>query len=239
MTFVSIGGGANLYSRSAGGVLVRVTAGDDVYQAARCGSGFVVAREVEDRAIIQRLDSAGQVVEVLSTDPDVESPGCAPDGQTWFVARRAPIPTVRRCDRSGCRDIASVHTRGLAVSPDGKRLAFALLDRRGPTVGWMSADGGEVHVVAESETGCAPGWSSSRTLWVSRRRSGAIVWTEIDADTGQETGKTVPGNRDCTNSQPDPASPVDPDIRIVIHQPSQLRFIRQEHITAPAIGAEN
>jgi hypothetical protein len=230
MTFVSIGGGANLYSRSADGVLVRVTVGDDVYQAAHCGSGFVVGRELEDRLSIQRIDSAGRVVEVLSTDAEVESPGCAPDGETWFFARHSPNPTVRRCNRSGCRDIASIHVRSLSVSPDGKRLAFALLDRRGPAVGWMSAEGGEMHVVAESETGCAPGWSSSRTMWVSRRRSGAIVWTEMDAETGRETGKTVPGGGDCSNSQPDPASPVDPDIRVVFQQPSQLRFIRQDEL---------
>jgi hypothetical protein len=238
MTFVSVGGGANLYSRSPGGDLVRVTVGDDVYQAAHCGSDFVVGRELGERTAIQRIDSAGRVIEVLSANGNDESPGCTSDGKTWFFVRRGQPAAVKRCNRSGCRSIiASIHTRSLSVSPDGKRLAFALLERRGPTVGWMSAEGGEVHVVAESETGCAPGWSSSQTLWVSRRRSGAIVWTEVDADTARETGKTVPGSRDCSNSQPDPASPVDPDIRIVFRQPSQLRFIRQEHIAAPAIHA--
>ena len=65
---------------------------------------------------------------------------------------------------------------------------------------------------------------------MSRRREGKIVWTEVDADTARETGKTAPGSRDCNDARPDPVSPVDPDLRIVYDQTSQLRLIDRAYL---------
>jgi hypothetical protein len=89
----------------------------------------------------------------------------------------------------------------------------------------MPADGGPAHDVTDSETGCQAGWASNNTLWVSRRRDGKILWTEVDADSGKETGKTVPGERDCSDGGNDPASPVDTDLRVVASRVSQLRLL--------------
>jgi hypothetical protein len=94
----------------------------------------------------------------------------------------------------------------------------------------MSADGGLEHEVSETETGCAVGWASVHTLWVSRRRAGKIVWMEVNAASGAETGKSVPGSRDCSDGRPDPASPVEPDLRIVYDLTSQLRLLAKENL---------
>jgi hypothetical protein len=104
------------------------------------------------------------------------------------------------------------------------------IDKRGSIVQWISADGGEPHDVAETETTCQVGWATADTIWVSRRRGRKIVWTEVEADTGHETGRTVPGTRDCNDSRPDPASPVNADLSIVYDQTSQIRLVPHEHL---------
>jgi len=73
------------------------------------------------------------------------------------------------------------------------------------------------------------GWASPDTIWVSRRHGREIVWTEVNADTGRETGKTSPGGHDCADNRPDPASPVS-DLRIVYDQTSQIRLVPNEHL---------
>ena len=65
---------------------------------------------------------------------------------------------------------------------------------------------------------------------MSRRHGRKIVWTEVEADTGRETGTTAPGSRDCADARPDPASPVNTDLRIVYDQTSQLRLVPNEHL---------
>jgi len=236
MAFVSIGGGPNLYARSTQG-LVRLTNSDDVYHATHCGAGIVAVRDVDHRAIVERLDRDGRIVEILSGDAGhVTSVSCSPDGEDWFISRLDHRPMIQRCHASDCRSVASVAARSVAVSPDGSRIAILSSEERGPIVSWIAVGGGEIHEVAESETACEPGWASKQTLWVSRRRSGGIVWTEVDAVTGRETGKVVQGERDCTDGKPDPASPVDPDVRIVYSEPSQLRLIGHEHLRDPGNG---
>jgi hypothetical protein len=103
------------------------------------------------------------------------------------------------------------------------------MDKRGTIVQWISADGGEPHNVVETETTCPVGWSSADALWVSRRQGRKIVWTEVNADTGRETGKTSPGGRDCADGRPDPASPVS-DVQIIYDQTSQIRLVPNEQL---------
>jgi len=166
----------------------------------------------------------------LTQGPRAWSPACTPDGKVWFYRPHAPNPSIRRCDRNGCRDLFHGFAIGLAASPDGKRLTFVALDKRGAIVQWISADGGEAHDVVETETSCPVGWASDDTIWVSRRRGRKFVWTEVEADTGRETGRTAPGSRDCNDARPDPASPVSADLRIVFDQTSQLRLVPNERL---------
>ena len=82
--------------------------------------------------------------------------------------------------------------------------------------------------------------STLRELSASaREREGAPVLlvgsyipggARVEANSGRETGKTVPGTRDCLDGKPDPASPVDPDLRIVYDETSQLRLLPREYL---------
>jgi hypothetical protein len=130
-----------------------------------------------------------------------------------------------RCENKVCKRIIDGAAMSLSVSPDGKRIALVTFGKRGPVVTVAAADGSGVRELVETETACKAGWASTKTLWVSRRRGGTPVWLEIDADSARDTGKSVPGSRDCSDARPDPISPVQPDVRVVFQQTSQLRLI--------------
>ena len=80
--------------------------------------------------------------------------------------------------------------------------------------------------MADSEGACFPGWSSDKTIWVSRRVRGLPTWVEVDADTGKATGRTQPGLKDCMDGDEDPLSPVSPDLRVITKRTSEVRFKR-------------
>jgi hypothetical protein len=230
LAFVSVSLASDLWWRKPNGTLINVTKSGHVWEGNRCGRDLVISEELDpERIVIKRIDFAGKRLEQLTDGPRDWSPACTPDGKVWFYRPHMPGPAIRRCDRDGCRDIFHGFAMGLDASPDGRRLAYVTMDKRGSIVQWISADGGEPHTVAETETVCPVGWSSADTLWVSRRQGRKIVWTEVNADTGRETGKTSPGGRDCADSRPDPASPVS-DLRIVYDQTSQIRLVPNEHL---------
>jgi len=180
--------------------------------------------------VLERVDHTGRGIKVLTGGGAEHSPACLPNGKVWFFSAGEAKPQIMRCDDLGCRRLLERAAWGLSVSPDGTRLAFMTLEKQGPIVEWINVEGGEIHPVAETETGCAAGWASPQTLWVSRRRDGKIVWTEVDADSGVETGRTVPGIRDCSTGESDPASPVNPDLPVIVSRRSQLRLVGNEHL---------
>jgi len=231
LSFISVRLASDLVMQRPNGTMVNVTKSGHVWDGNRCGRDLIITEELEpERIVIKRVDINGRIIEQLTQGPRDWSPACTPDGQVWFYRPHAPNPTIRRCDRNGCRDLFHGFAIGLAASPDGKRLTFVALDKRGAIVQWISADGGEAHDVAETETSCPVGWASDDTIWVSRRRGRKFVWTEVEADTGRETGRTAPGSRDCNDARPDPASPVSADLRIVFDQTSQLRLVPNERL---------
>ena len=233
LAFVSVRLSSDLWVRrpNGGDGFTNLTRNGHVRDVNRCGRDLVVSRELEpERTVIERMDWTGKPIEQLSCGPADWSPACSPDGKTWYFRPHLPQPSIRRCDRAGCRDIYQGFAVGLSPSPDGRRLAFVTLDKRGSVVLWIGEGGGTPHEVAETETGCPVGWASDDTIWVSRRRGHTIVWTEVDADSGRETGKTVPGSHDCYDARPDPASPVNPDLRIVYDQTSQVRVVGRERL---------
>jgi len=231
LAFVSVRLSSDLWARAPNGAFANLTRDGHVRDVNRCGRDLIVSRELApERTVIERMDWAGQPIEQLSPGPADWSPACSPDGKIWYYRPHLPQPSIRRCDRAGCREIFQGFAFGLAPSPDGRRLAFVTLDKRGSVVRWIGEGGGAPHDVAETETGCPVGWASGDTIWVSRRRGRTFVWTEVDADSGRETGKTVPGSHDCYDARPDPASPVNPDLRIVYDQTSQVRVVGRDHL---------
>ena len=197
-----------------------------ILNANHCGNDLIVDRALDDgRAVVDRIDQSGKLIRRLSEGPLSGQSDCSPDGQTWFFADGTSPPRLEQCRETGCRVLAEHSSYGLSVSPDGQRVAFVKLASRGPLVGWMPAAGGATHEVVDTETACAIGWASNQTLWVSRRRDGKFLWTEVDADTGKETGHTVLGQRDCSDGGGDPLSPVNPDLRVIAERVSQLRLL--------------
>ncbi len=229
LTFSSIRESADLFRTSPAGGTHRVTNSGDLLAAGHCGPDLIVTRWDGDHTRIERIDRTGTSVRAPVPSRSPYSPGCSPSGDVVYYVDEASRATI--CDDKGCRRVTERPTMALAVSPDGRRLAMMSFEPRGIVVWWIATTGGETHDVAETETGCNPGWASKETIWVSRRRDGKIIWTEVDADTGRETGTVRPGQRDCSNGRPDPASPVDPDLRVFFDQTSQLRLLDRQYLS--------
>ena len=234
LAFISILASSDLWLRRPNGAFAKLTKSGLIRDAERCGPDLVVTREIEpEKTIIERIDTAGRHIEKLSDGPADWSPACTGDGKVWYYRPHLPQASIKRCDRDGCREILRGFAFGLSMSPDSQRLAFVTVETRGSTVQWMPAEGGEPHEVADTETSCPPGWASASTIWVSRRRGRKIVWTEVDADSGRETGRTAPGSHDCNDLRPNPISPVNPDLRVIYDQTSQVRLLPSKHLAAP------
>ena len=235
LAFVSILASSDLWVRRPNGTFAKLTKSGLIRDADRCGQDLVVTREIEpERTIIERIDTTGRHIEQLSDGPADWSPACTDDGKVWYYRPHLPQPSIKRCDRNGCREIF----QGFALrSVDVARQPSAGVRHRrdaridGPVDGRRGRR--RSHEVTDTETVCPPGWASATTIWVSRRRGRKIVWTEVDADSGRETGKTVPGSHDCTDLRPDPLSPVSPDLRIIYDQTSQVRLLPSAHLLAP------
>jgi hypothetical protein len=230
LAFLSVRHVSDLFVRNEKGTLRRVTSGERISSVKPCGADLVISKIDGERAIVERIDRRGRTLKVLSSGPADSSPTCSPDGRIWYYTHVGPVVSLRRCDDLGCRDLVERSVGFADVSQDGKRIAFVEFEQRGPVVKWISSEGGEAHEVSETETGCPAGWTSPKTLWVSRRYGSRVVWKEVDADSGRETGRSVPGSRDCSDGRRDPQSPLNPDLRIIYDQTSQLRLIGKEHL---------
>ena len=191
LSFVSTRLEFRLAVRRRDGTFDDLPGGRGITHASHCGNDLIVDRDQDGRLVVDRISQSGRLIRRLGEWPDAEG-ACSPDGEAWFLTEGTSPSRLKRCAKTGCRVVASRNAHGLSVSPDGRRLAFVSWVSRGPVVGWMPVDGGATHEVADTETGCATGWASNQTLWVSRRRDAKIVWTEVDADTGKETGRVVP-----------------------------------------------
>jgi hypothetical protein len=231
LTFVSIRLNDVVSVRASNGRWERLVDDGSILRAVPCGAGLAVVRKIQNRLTIARFE-AGKFM-TISEGPSDGYPACSGDGQILFYVNSTSAPVIHRCDLAGCRKFASMWASELSVSPNGERLVFVMEDNGGPVARWMSTRGGPVHDVAKTETWCRPGWSSDRTLWVSRREGREIVWIELEVEGGRPTGKRVPGTRDCFDGGQDPASPVDPDIRVAADRRSQLRFLPAKYLDQP------
>jgi hypothetical protein len=214
----------DLWRKGPGGTRVHVTHDVDLESASRCGSGFVIARV--PFSTIVRIDSEGKYLDEWTLGPQDRSPACSPDGKVlYFVRDGGEKPGIYRCDAGGCRRLTADFALSLDASPDGTRLAYLGVGPGGPRIALLSVEGGEPRYLVDSETGCFPGWSSAKTLWVSRRKLGKPVWIEIDVESGVSTDRMQAGAKGCLDGSNDYSSPVHPDFGIVEQHSSELRFV--------------
>jgi hypothetical protein len=197
----------------------------------RCGPGSLLTSETSPSGyVIVRLGAEGGGQPTRLTDGPFDiAPSCSADGSVWFYSRFGPAPGLQRCDESGCRVFVPGSVWGSAVSPDGRQVAFVAAGARGIGVSLIPFAGGEAREVAQTETICGPGWSRDGKLWVSRRLGNRLVWTEIDPDSAEETGRIAPGSTDCMDAWADPVRP-DSDARTFIGRKSQLRLVPRREL---------
>jgi hypothetical protein len=204
----------------------RLTYGGMTKDVAACGpAGFLMAERGPAGISVVRVSLDGRR-EVLTSGHWDFAVECSKTSDDWWFSRSEPGGGLYHCRGRSCERIVSGDVHSTSLSPDGDRLAFFAFGKRGPSVKWIPSEGGAVRDVADSEGACPPGWSSSSTIWVSRRIHGRPIWTEVDADSGRPTGHTSPAANDCQGGYagyPDPLSPVRPEIRIVFETTSQIR----------------
>ncbi len=152
--FVSSTRTTSLILRSRNDVVTKVPVADDVVWASACGQRIVAIKARSARTEPVWMDATGKTIgSVESVRPgDVAvSPLCSPDGRTMFYSALGQSQEVRRCDGAGCRVIVRGEASELALSGDGRRLAFVAAGNRGQLIRWISADGsGPAHEIAES-----------------------------------------------------------------------------------------
>jgi hypothetical protein len=210
-------------------------------EIARGGGHILASAERGGDLRIVELDDAGHELGVLTAGPRDEAPSILPDGRAWTYVRRAGDgPGFYRCRFGGaCAHLSEAIMQYATVSPDGARVAYLDPLPQGIRARIVALGGGPVRDVGDASSYCRPVWSSSRTLWISRRAGGTPEWIELDVDaapnaasnarpTGQAldarpTGRTMRGARDCSDGLPDPAGPTRDGAKVVVDWRSELR----------------
>jgi serine/threonine protein kinase len=224
---------STLVFRVGGLAARRVPTSELVGLASRCGEKIIAVRYRGRELEVVWLDNRGNVVGPVSQTRIGTYPSCSSDGSVIFYSNWGEHAGIERCDRQGCRPILQAPAGVLAVSPDDRRLAFTVVDSGGVTVRWMSTDGtGGVHQITETDNVCDPLWASNKNVWVSFRKGREHVWTEIDTDTGQRTGRTFRGSNDCADGLPDPLRPVYPPIENEVNVRTQFRLLSVKDLPA-------
>ncbi len=192
--------------------------------AARCGSDIVAAQQTGTHRSLVRIDEQGRVLGYVNVEGEASIPECSPDGRTLYYL--ADQKDLRRCAGAACVTIAS-DVFGYSLSPDGARLA--VFTTKNPPLGLVivDADGGHrTPLVIRNPNPCRPSWQTRDLLWVSVRHGPSSVWEQRELPSGKPTGRTAPGQLDCTDGREEVAPPFPPEIRILDRLQYQLRVIR-------------
>lgn len=232
LAFRSWRASADIWTRGLSGAFKQLSHDGAFVEAFSCGDGLLATEISDSGSAIVRLDRAGRIIAKMTPGPEDHSPSCAIGGTPWFFIR-GEGEALLRCDDSGCRTLARGAFNYNVASPDGRRLLLLKIENAGPTISWMPSEGGSIRDLGLSETTCSPGWSSNATVWISRRKSGRFLWTEVDTDTGKETGRTVNGTTNCSNGGNDPSSPVDSQLRIDRRIATQIRLLPRTLLEPP------
>ena len=201
--------------------------------AASCGDGIVATHLTDRGPTIVMLDVAGTIVGTRSEAGTGVLARCSPAGDVLYVETLGQAPALERCKDGRCRVVKESAAGAFALSPDGSRIAYLRPDNRGLVAAWIVEDGrGGEHEVTVTDAACSPGWSTDKHLWVALRRRRQVVWTEFDTDAGRPTGRTSLGTRDCADGVQDPASPVQPSVRLEFDCTSEVRLLGAKYLPA-------
>ncbi len=204
-------------------------------ELARAGERVLASVMRGGQDVIVELDAEGHERGVLTPGPRDDSPSILPGGDAWTYVRKAgDKPGLYRCAFGGpCARLSEEIMPYATVSPDGRRIAYVDPAPQGPRARLFELEGGAERDVGDASSFCRPVWSSSRTLWISRRAAGTPEWVEIDVGqpdgpagqtaSGVPTGRTMRGLRACSDGLADPASPVRDGAKIIVDWRSELR----------------
>jgi hypothetical protein len=210
-----------------------------VDSAALCGDDLLTAEEDDDhRGRIARRRMDGTLIRYLSDGPDDWSVACTPDGHWYFSKFDRAGNQLMFCDNEAkdhadgdCQPMLPGPSPITSVSPDGRRVAFVHMERKGIRISVAKvADLQKPTLLRETDSGCRPVWSADRTLWVSLRQTEVLVWREVDVESGRDTGRVRPGTTDCSDGVADPLAPEDVSgLRVVNGRVTQLRVIASKY----------
>jgi hypothetical protein len=232
LAWVGIEKTSRVWRRSSDGQRTPLFRRSSILSAAPCGADVAVTTWEGGPTIAERLALDGRRLSVFNSGRPAGGPICSSDGRTVFFIDWSQGSSVVRCADDRCSVLSKVPAGGLALSPDGSRLAFVDFSNRGLFVRWIDARGGAAHGGVPIETACTPQWSSEKDLWISRRQGRQLVWTELDTDTLQPTGRTRPGTRDCTDGVQDPSAPALQSIGLDEELTSRVRILANKDLSA-------
>ena len=192
---------------------------------AACGPEILASRYGTEHRDLVRFARDGRLIGSLPVEGTAHEPRCSADGSILYYIDLAANRALRRCVQGKCDTLSEgVYTYG--ISPRGDRVAMTKLRNAGAIVTWVDADRpAAVHEANNNTTACSPVWDGPERLWVSVRKGGGYLWTELDTFSGKLTGRSVRGVHDCSTGMDDPAAPVRPEVWVDFSIRSQLRLM--------------
>src|SRR5262249_30259424 len=118
-----------------------------------------------------------------------------------------------------------------AVSPDGSHVAF-VTQFGTPRLRVILATGGPASDLGPAIPACGPVWSSANDVWSFQVTGNGRAWVEMDARTGEKTGKVLPlaaadqSTPDwpaCSRETEQRGSPLFSSVRVEAREFSELR----------------
>jgi Protein kinase domain len=182
----------DLWRRSGDGKLSPLTTDGRSPNGSLSASGqLIIQRTLDDgREVIVLRDEKGLESQRTQGPTDL-TPSFLPGGTGWLYAR--DTGEIIECSLSA-GDCVRVHADSLlpaypTADPSGQRIAY-ITQLQSSRVRVISRTGGGTQRDLGPALLCEPVWTSSRWLWVViSAPQGTRIWAEIDADSGERSGR--------------------------------------------------
>jgi serine/threonine protein kinase len=194
--------------------------------------GDVIAEhEVAGQGYLIRLYPNDGPPQSLTSGPEDYTPQFLPDGRGWLYVD-GKERAIKKCSRAGvCQTVHAGDDFPFfpSMAPDSERIAYVTKIHR-PRLSLLESSG-EVRDLGPARPDCAPRWSGRDRLWVLRGSERSPIWTEIDANTGSETGaRANPGPpretvHDCPFMLGPPRGSAPTDVAAIYWEENDLRTL--------------